>query len=234
MKLQNHTSLEAMGVYPDLLIISGSKMYGTDNPNSDMDIRGMVLPPAEYLLGRKSFEQAKSDEPDYTIWSLPKFIHLLEVGSPNVFELLFATKIKFASPLGLQLLGSSNLFISKHIVKPCIGFAQSEWKSVERSKGDVGGFRFKSASHSIRILEQTTELLLTGTITFPRPNAVLLRQIKFGEVPYEACEALYQKALTDTREAEVRSKLPDGLDKSKIDVLYYDLIRDRIREFLRV
>lgn len=227
-----HEHLVKMGVTPDLVIRTGSHMYGTATPDSDEDFRGFVIPTPEYLLGRRTFEQAESKDPDWVVWSLAKFIKLLEIGSPNVYELLFAPKIQYASHAGLALLGSTDLFIAKHAIKPLIGFAESEWKSVERSRGDAGEFRYKSAGHSIRLLEQGWDLLTKKTMIFPRPNAALLLQIKQGLVSFEDCKKLYEDALANLRKIESVSTIPDRADTNKIDKLYYDLIGPKLKAFL--
>ena len=44
----------------DLLITHGSRLFGCSTPESDVDIRGFVVEPGEYLLDRqegKTFEQ---------------------------------------------------------------------------------------------------------------------------------------------------------------------------------
>ena len=54
----------------------GSKLYGTDNENSDTDIRGFTFMPKEFLLGIKRFEQHDppvSKESDVVLWNVEKF-----------------------------------------------------------------------------------------------------------------------------------------------------------------
>jgi hypothetical protein len=51
------------------------------------------------------------------------------------------------------------------------------------------GVDWKAVSHAKRVGEQTMELLTTGHITFPRPNAEELVAIKLGKVPYREVAA---------------------------------------------
>lgn len=44
---------------------------------------------------------------------------------------------------------------------------------------------WKSMSHAIRVYEQAIELLDTGKISFPRPNALYIRAVKLGQVPLD-------------------------------------------------
>lgn len=61
---------------------------------------------------------------------------------------------------------------------------------------------YKSISHAIRVYQQSIELLETGTITFPRPNAAFLLSVKQGKEDPE----VVTKLLNDLDE-QVKVKL---------------------------
>lgn len=229
---------------PDLLVRTGSHLYGCATPTSDEDTRGFVVPSALHLLGRAKFELYESREPDMTIWSFQKFFHLLETGSPNVIELLFvpANHILRASPVGQKLLDSKHLFLSKQNVKPIQGFALSEWKKAvqyfdnlnkigERRMAEINtvGYSIKNAYHAIRLMWQLHELLTTGKITFPRPEAFILKDIRNGNCTIEELTHMWDsldRAIPGMVETSV---LPEQLDRDRLNDLYVSLIRDKIQ-----
>lgn len=47
------------------------------------------------------------------------------------------------------------------------------------------GVDWKALSHAVRITEQVLELCSTGKMTFPRPNADFLRDMKNGKMTLE-------------------------------------------------
>jgi len=67
----------------------------------------------------------------------------------------------------------------KQIVKLIDAFGE---RTNEAAKKDVD---YKSLSHAVRVYQQAIEILETGKITFPRPNAEYLLKIKQGQVPLE-------------------------------------------------
>lgn len=235
---------------PDLLIVTGSRMYGSHNENSDWDLRGMVNVPYPCLLGRDRFDQYETTPQengiDYTCWALPKYFHLLEIFSPNVFEQLFAPKenILISSKIAEELLSHKHLFVCKRMIAPIIGFATGQWKSVHgdgtRKLGSKRkelvasyGFNTKGAYHAIRLLGQGIEILTEGTITFPRPDSKRLKEIKEGQYPFNDCQSIYDESLSKLQELEATSKIPEIFDKKKIDDLYYDLILPTLQFFIK-
>ena len=81
---------------------------------------------------------------------------------------------------------------------------------------DAKGMDTKAIAHAVRVANQAIELLRTGTITFPRPEAEHLKDIRFGRVSHsDASDELVEKiamahALVDT------SSLPPQPDKDFI------------------
>lgn len=98
-----------------LLTIGGSYAYGTNNQNSDLDIRGCTLNSKKQILLNENFEQFVDEQTDTTIYAFNKLIALLSNVNPNTIELL-GNKPEYyfyISPIGQELLDNSHLFLSK-------------------------------------------------------------------------------------------------------------------------
>jgi len=81
------------------------------------------------------------------------------------------------------------------------------------------GVDWKATMHAVRIAAEARELLLTGTITFPRPEKELLLAIRQGHLPYKEVEALIDQGLADIKEAELHSTLSSKPNYSYMDEL---------------
>jgi len=238
---------------PDLLIIAGSKMYGYDTPSSDTDIRGFVIEPADNYLGRNSFEQYEDEKSDTVIWGFRRFLELVEKGSPNAFEILYAPKFEVLTDRGEYVLNSRSLFATKNITDAIKGFAESEWLKTQvltknKETGEIYhsprvvgaqrknsykefGYCVKNACHTIRLLEEGIELLKTGCITFPRQNAQFLRSIRNGEIEFGKLSEIHEDLVKKFENAESKSSLPEKPDKEKISNLYYKMIKSNVISF---
>ena len=85
---------------PDLLVVSGSRLYGYATPESDIDLLGFVIPPIEAELDmlhpfhQKVPNQKDIDAGDDTrIYSLRKFLKSLISNDTQCLEILFAPPI---------------------------------------------------------------------------------------------------------------------------------------------
>jgi len=80
----------------------GSKLYGTQTPDSDTDISGFFVAPQEYYIGLKNIEELNRSEvikdaagkntsaaSDVKYYDIKKFIRLLLDNNPNILEHLF-------------------------------------------------------------------------------------------------------------------------------------------------
>ncbi len=83
------------------------------------------------------------------------------------------------------------------------------------------GGDFKACYHAYRISEEAKELLLTGHITFPRPEASILLRIRQGELPYEEVSEMLEEGVQEILEAQRISNLPESPDSSFMNEFVY-------------
>lgn len=124
---------EHLGKNIILLGLGGSYAYGTNNENSDLDIRGVTLNSKEEILTNKNFEQFTNEETDTTIYSFNKIISLLCNCNPNTVEILGLKPehYLYLSPIGQELLDNKKLFLSKEAIHSFGGYANSQLRRLD-------------------------------------------------------------------------------------------------------
>ena len=210
-------------------VYAGSHSYGTNTKDSDEDLRGVCIPPKNYLLGLDNFEQKESEEPDSVIYSLRKFVYLALQNNPNILDALFVEKnhIIFINDFGRELRDLRYDFLSKRVYKTYGGYAYSQLKKmVVVSKKSEGkrlesvrkfGYDTKNACHLIRLLRMGIEALTDGEVNVLRHDNQELLKIRRGEYPLNYIEE-EAKRLQDLLDAAyVNSKLPSKPNYNKIN-----------------
>lgn len=86
-----------------------------------------------------------------------------------------------------------------------------------RSARDNQGIDWKALSHAVRVGRQAIEYLGSGQITFPRPEAGRLLQIKLGLLPYQSVAEEIEALLALAEAAAASSPLPAAPDQEWID-----------------
>lgn len=106
----------------------GSHAYGTSLPTSDLDLRGICIPPRQYYFGFGSFEQTCQTEPDLTVFELRKFMRLAADCNPNAIEILFTDPSDHlvVSPQLEILLEHRDDFLSTKALHTFSGYAASQ------------------------------------------------------------------------------------------------------------
>lgn len=111
----------------------GSWAYGTNIATSDIDVKGIAIPPAEYYFGfNKVFEQAEFKDPDCVIYEISKFFRLARDSNPNIIEILNTDESDWitVSPLGRKILDHKQDFLSMKAKHTFAGYAHAQLKRI--------------------------------------------------------------------------------------------------------
>lgn len=115
------------------MTLAGSHMYGMNTPESDIDKRGVCVPPKNVLLGfARNFEQQDYSNEDTVVYGLQKFMKLAADCNPNIIELLFAPEVAIITktPLWEQLCERRKEFLSAKAFHTFTGYATGQLKRI--------------------------------------------------------------------------------------------------------
>jgi len=147
-------------MYPDYEVIyvtiSGSKLYGTDNENSDVDYKGLFIPPERDVLLKRDIEHFTSstgddktkngaDDIDIQLWSIHKFMNLLEKGETGAMDLLFSMHRQdtiVLQTMRSDMLKSNTCKFLHSEVRSFIGYCVGQSK-----KYNIKGARYQELKH---------------------------------------------------------------------------------------
>lgn len=137
-----------------ILTLGGSHAYGTDNENSDLDIRGCALNSKRQILTNKNFEQFVNEATDTTIYAFNKLISLLSNVNPNTIEML-GNKPEhyfYVSPIGQELIDNAHLFLSKKAIYSFGGYANQQLRRLENKSNRLVG-QAQNEEHIYKTIE---------------------------------------------------------------------------------
>lgn len=113
----------------------GSHAYGTSMPTSDLDIKGIAIPPVEYFLGYANrFEQVLSSTPiDLCIYDIRKFMSLAADCNPSIIEVLWTDEsdVIFCTWAGQELRKHRHAFLSQKAKHTFSGYATSQLRRIK-------------------------------------------------------------------------------------------------------
>ena len=226
-----------------LLVLAGSRAYGTQNPDSDRDLRGVCIPPVKFIVGLDRFEQMQdSGHGDQVIYDLRKFLRLAADSNPNIIEMLWTEgeAILICTEAGKRLRAIREKLLSKRVFQTFGGYARQQMYRLHHYKPEPGsrkdedvqkyGFPVKHAMHLMRLLWMGSEILRTGKVRVNRTGADAdkLLRIRRGEVTLEEVMANAAHAEEVLKYDFERTSLPARPDYNAANQLCIELMSERV------
>lgn len=201
--------------------VVGSRAFGLETENSDTDIRGIYLPPAEIHWSMFGVpEQLENKEKEECYWELQKFLILALKANPNILECLYTPLVEYADETARELLAMRSIFLSKLVYQTYNGYVMSQFKKLEQDLRASGAIKWKHAMHLIRLLLQGIGILReSDLIVRVEANRQTLLSIKRGETVWREVSELRLNLHKEFEKAFAETSLPERPNYEKANEL---------------
>ena len=209
--------------------VVGSKSFGLDDENSDTDLRGIYLPPADVHWSMFGVpEQLENKETEECYWELQKFLILALKANPNILECLFTPLVEYADETARELLAMRAIFLSKLVYQTYNGYVMSQFKKLEQDLRASGEIKWKHAMHLIRLLLQGIGILReSDLIVRVEENRQTLLSIKRGETGWREVSELRLNLHKEFERAFAETSLPERPNYEKANEFLIKARRSR-------
>lgn len=199
----------------------GSRAYGLAHEDSDDDVRGFFLPPADLhwsLFAVPEQIERLEDGDDEVFWELEKFVRLCLKANPNMLEVLWTPDVIETNEIADELRNIRRAFVSQHIYKTYSGYVLSQFRRMKNRFEKTGDYKVKHAMHLVRLLHSGIHAIRTGDILVNvEDHRDLLLNIRSGEWSFEEVRQFALKLDDEFQTAFASTKLPEQPDLQKVD-----------------
>ncbi|HEY9756239.1 MAG TPA: nucleotidyltransferase domain-containing protein [Oculatellaceae cyanobacterium] len=194
--------------------IVGSRAYGLDVEHSDLDLRGIYLPPAQLHWSLYGIpEQIEMKETDECYWELQKFLILALKANPNVLEVLYTPLVEYKNEIAEVLLEHRCRLLSKLVYQTYNGYVLSQFRKLEQDLRTTGALKWKHVMHLVRLLSSGVTILNEGIVPVKvQENRELLMEIREGKVDWERVNEWRLQLHKEFDAAFETTKLPERPD----------------------
>lgn len=211
--------------YVILRVVAGSTAFGLNQEGSDVDRRGVYLPPADMQWSLDGVPEQLENDNEEVYWELQKCIRMALKANPNVLETLYSPLIETVTPIGEELLAVRSIFLSKRVHQTFSAYARSQFQKIDQDLRNHGEVRWKHVMHLMRLLLSGVTVLREGyvPVRVERYRDELLA-IRRGEMAWAEIDR-WRLALHDEMDAALSATaLPDEPDRARANAF---LIRAR-------
>jgi hypothetical protein len=199
--------------------VVGSRAFGLDTDTSDTDTRGVYVAPTEafWSLGKPPMH-VDGPEPEWFSWEVERFCELALKANPNLLEVLHSPLAVHQTPLGEELIGLRQAFLSQLAYQTYSGYVLSQFKKLEADFRRDGAPKWKHVMHLIRLLLAARTLLTEGNLIVDvGPYRERLLAVKRGELPWDEVERWRLALHEDLDTALQKTALPATPDVGRVD-----------------
>lgn len=171
--------------------VSGAHLYGFPSRDSDVDLRGVHLLPAQLVVGLRTGPQTLDRswvrdevELDLVTHDLAKFARLLLRRNGYVLEQLLSPLVVTTSPAHEQMIALAPACLTRPHAHHYLGFARTQYELFRRTD------ELKPLLYTVRVLLTGIHLMRTGQVQAHLPTLIA----GLPEAPRWVDDAMHHKA----------------------------------------
>ncbi|WP_307845513.1 DNA polymerase beta superfamily protein [Planomonospora sp. ID67723] len=197
-----------------LSVVVGSRAYGLETEESDVDRRGVFAAPTPMFWRLdKPPTHIEGPAPEQFSWEVERFCTLALEANPTVLECLWSPIVESVAPAGEELLAIRRSFLSTRARRTFTGYADAQFRRL-----DPGRPKWKQAMHMIRLLISGLHLARAGEplVRMDEYRDRLLA-VRRGEMPWTQVERWRAELSAAFDDLGGTDALPEAPDRRTVD-----------------
>ncbi|REE95297.1 nucleotidyltransferase domain-containing protein [Thermomonospora umbrina] len=210
-----------------LSVVVGSRAYGLDTEDSDIDRRGVFVVPTPLFWGfDKPPSHVDGPDPERFSWEFERFCTLALAANPTVLECLWSPLVEQVTDVGRELLEIRDAFLSRHAQRTFTRYADSQFRKLEGDYRNRGEPRWKHVMHLLRLLISGRHLVEHGEplVRVDEYREPLLA-VRRGELDWAEIERWRAALEKDMDAASDTGPLPPEPDRARVEDLLISVRR---------
>ncbi|MDT5027065.1 MAG: uncharacterized protein QOE61_3491 [Micromonosporaceae bacterium] len=198
--------------------VVGSRAYGLDGPGSDIDRRGVFLPPTPSFWGLdKPPTHVDGPGVEQFSWELERCCTLALQANPTVLECLWSPIVEQVTETGRELLAIRQAFVSQRAADSYGDYARDQMRRLDSTRRRTGEVRWKQAMHMVRLLMCGGHVLRTGEVLVDvSAHRARLLAIRRGEVSFDEVQAMAARLADELAAARAVTTIPVAPDRAAV------------------
>lgn len=202
-----------------LSVIVGTHAYGLDTGESDVDRRGVFVPPTRmFWTFDKPPSSVDGPEQERVSWEVERFCTLALEADPTVLEVLASPLVEQCTPLGDELRDMLPALLSQRAADSFRRATAQEFARASAAMASGGTPRWKQVMEVIRLLTLCERLLRTGELVLAvGEHRDQLLAVREGDVPWPSVQRWVEDLRDRTARAVLKSPLPAVPDAAAVE-----------------
>lgn len=236
-----HDAMNGQTYALDMLFTPPERMYNTSKIWMDIQVnkKRLLSQNVKPMVGYAKAQAMKYSLKGSRLAAVNQMIDLLEKHhDKKISDLTLIIKVHYLSPYikfldiqGPKEMESHLEIIGKYFpLTSSVLYVLDKLRTIKGKYGDRAqeaelnkGLDYKALYHAIRVGDEANELLTTGKITFPRPNAALLLKVRHGQLSFDEISQIIDNNYKQIEESVKHTKLPVKPDKEFWDKFVYNV-----------